>query len=339
MTKQDYLNPQNQIEHFDIKNLNQIVDIIEMYGNMSYTARDLYKAAKLYEKMLQENVKVILTLAGSLINAGLKKVIVDLIKNNMVHAIVSTGANLLDQDFHEALGFKHYKTDFRIEKDEEFKNLFISRIYDTLIDEMELRITDIKVGEIADLMHPGSYSSMEFMKNVAKYIEKNSSSELADESIIYNAYKNNVPIFIPAFADSAGGFGLVKHQMERKKLGQQYVSIDGIKDFYQFTEWKIKNPTTGLVMLGGGVPKNFAQDVVVCVDEIFGKPTELHKYAIQMTVANEYDGALSGSTLSEAMSWGKVNATDNKAIMVHSELVPLFPLIAGYVYHKFVNKS
>jgi len=109
------------------------------------------------------------------------------------------------------------------------------------------------------------------------------------------------------------------------------VSIDSVKDFYELTQLKIANPTTGLLMLGGGVPKNFAQDIVVAAD-ILGVEADMHKYAIQITVADVRDGALSGSTLKEASSWGKVELTYEQ--MVYAEATIAFPLIAGYAFHK-----
>jgi len=134
-------------------------------------------------------------------------------------------------------------------------------------------------------------------------------------------------LFCPAFSDSSAGFGLVFHQTERK----EHISIDSVKDFKELTELKIKLKETGLVIIGGGVPKNFVQDTVVAAD-VLGVDTPMHKYAIQLTVADEKDGALSGSTLKEANSWGKVDTTYEQ--MVFSEATIVFPLLASYAYHK-----
>jgi deoxyhypusine synthase len=149
------------------------------------------------------------------------------------------------------------------------------------------------------------------------------------DSIVYAAYQNDVPIFCPAFSDCSAGFGLVAHQHARQDKPR--VSIDSVKDFYELTQLKINNPTTGLLMIGGGVPKNFAQDIVVAAD-ILGSEAPMHKYAIQITVADVRDGALSSSTLKEASSWGKVDTTFEQ--MVYSEATVALPLIAGYAYHK-----
>ncbi|HEY2038479.1 MAG TPA: deoxyhypusine synthase family protein, partial [Edaphobacter sp.] len=149
------------------------------------------------------------------------------------------------------------------------------------------------------------------------------------DSIILACYEKNVPIFCPAFSDCSAGFGLVAHLHDRQ--GKPSMSIDSGKDFYELTQLKIANPTTGLLMIGGGVPKNFAQDIVVAAD-ILGVEASMHKYAIQITVADSRDGALSGSTLKEASSWGKVDTTYEQ--MVYSEATLALPLIAGYAFHK-----
>jgi len=136
-----------------------------------------------------------------------------------------------------------------------------------------------------------------------------------------------VPIFCPAFSDSSAGFGLVMHQAEKE---ESHVSVDSVKDFRELTEIKIKSPVSGLFMIGGGVPKNFAQDTVVCA-KVLGRPAEMHKYAVQITVADVRDGACSSSTLKEASSWGKVDTVYEQ--MVYAEATSVLPLIISYVYH------
>jgi deoxyhypusine synthase len=159
------------------------------------------------------------------------------------------------------------------------------------------------------------------------YLDKHGKAD----SIVLEAYRHDVPIFCPAFSDCSAGFGFVAHVHARLATGQPAVSLDGAKDFYELTQLKIKSKDTGLLMIGGGVPKNFAQDVVVAA-EILGVEVPMHKYAIQITVADVRDGALSGSTLKEASSWGKVDTAFEQ--MVYSEATLALPLIAGYAYHK-----
>ncbi len=150
-----------------------------------------------------------------------------------------------------------------------------------------------------------------------------------NDSVVRLAYEKNVPIFVPAFSDCSAGFGLIHHQWNRK--GKPVVTIDSAKDFLELTYAKTKCKETGLLMIGGGVPKNFAQDITVAAD-IVGVDVGMHKYAIQITVADERDGALSGSTLKEAHSWGKVD--ENFEQMVFSEATIALPLMASYAYHK-----
>jgi len=331
-SKQELL--KDPIRHIDIKQHN-VVALVDAMQSMAYSSRDLARAASIYERMLRDQeCGVILCLAGSLISAGLKQIFVDLIRNNMVDAIVSTGANIVDQDFFEALGFKHYIADEVMRsgtQDGVLRELMIDRIYDTLIDEEELRACDETTEKVADSLDPRPYSSREFIRAMGAWLEQNGKTPEKGgvDSIVYSAYQKDVPIFCPAFSDCSAGFGLVAHQ--HKRGDKPKVSLDSAKDFYELTQLKIANPTTGLLMIGGGVPKNFAQDIVVAAD-ILGNEAPMHKYAIQVTVADVRDGALSSSTLKEASSWGKVDTTFEQ--MVYSEATLALPLIAGYAWHK-----
>ena len=203
--------------------------------------------------------------------------------------------------------------------------MYKRQIYDTYIDEDELQICDKKICEIADNLEPRSYTSREFIHEVGKYLKKNS---VKKDSLIETAYDHNVPIFCPAFTDSSAGFGLVIHQEKNPK---SHITIDSIREFRELTEIKIKSKGSGLFMIGGGVPKNFIQDTVICA-ELLGKDVEMHKYAVQITVADSRDGACSSSTLKEASSWGKVDVT--KEQMVFAEATSVLPLIASDAYHK-----
>lgn len=327
--KKDFL--KETIQHFDIKKHN-VVPIVEAMEKMAFSARDLHRAAMIYDKMLNDkDCIVILTLAGSLFSAGLKRIVYDLISNKMVDAVVSTGANMVDQDFFEALGFKHY-IGSQFSDDNELRELHIDRIYDTYIDEDELRICDDTTAKIFDSLEPRPYSSRELLWHFGKYLEDNGGPKV-DDSVIYAAYKNNVPIFVPAFSDCSAGFGIVMHQHANP---EKHLSFDSGKDFLELTQIKLQSKDTGIFMIGGGVPKNFTQDIVVAA-EILQEDAPMHKYAIQITVADVRDGALSSSTLKEASSWGKVETTFEQ--MVYSEATIAMPLIAGYAYHKGAWKN
>ncbi len=323
MEKKDLL--QDVIQHIDIKNIDSTA-IINAMREMSFTSRDTATAADIYDRMINDkNCSIMLTLAGSTSAAGCMQVYVDMVKNNMVDCIVSTGASIVDMDFFEALGFKHYKGTPFID-DKLLRSNYIDRIYDTFIDEEELQECDNAIKIIADGLEKRPYSSREFIYEMGKWLASGNAKK--KDSLVQVCYEHNVPIFCPAFTDSSAGFGLVMHQV---KNPDNHLTIDSIRDFYELTQIKIAAPATGLFMVGGGTPKNFAQDTVVCA-EVLGHEVEMHKYAIQITVADARDGACSSSTLKEACSWGKVDTVFEQ--MVYAEATTVVPMIASYIYHK-----
>lgn len=322
MKKTDFL--KEKVKHIDITSFDS-TQIIESMKGMSFTSRDTATAAEILNKMIKDKeCSTILTLAGSTSAAGCMKIYADMIKYNMVDAIVATGASIVDMDFFEALGFCHYQGTPYID-DTLLRDLYIDRIYDTYIDEEQLQTCDKTIKEIADTLEPRPYSSREFIREMGKYLTVNAKKT---ESLVQLAYEHHVPVFCPAFSDSSAGFGLVMHQWENPK---NHLSIDSVKDFLELTRIKMKAQTTGLFMVGGGVPKNFAQDTVVCA-EVLGKEVPMHKYAVQITVADARDGACSSSTLKEASSWGKVDTAFEQ--MVYAEATSVLPLIISYVYHQ-----
>lgn len=317
LKKKDFF--RETIEHIDIRKI-KARPIIEAYSKMSFSARDLARATEIF-KMMHKNpdCSVWLTIAGSTSAAGCMQVYVDMVKNNMVDVVVATGATIVDMDFFEALGFRHYKGTPFID-DGLLRSLYIDRIYDTFIDEDELQECDRAIGKIADSLAPRPYSSREFIREMGKWLTKHSKKK---DSLVQVAFEHDVPIFCPAFSDSSAGFGLVMHQVRNPKA---YVSIDSVRDFYELTQIKMQSKETGLLIIGGGTPKNFAQDTVVCA-EVLGKEVPPHKYAVQITVADVRDGACSSSTLKEASSWGKVETIYEQ--MVFAEATLVIPLLAA----------
>ena len=312
------------VEHIDIKSFDAR-KIIDGMSKMSFTSRDTARAARIYNEMLADkNCSIFLTLAGSTSAGGCMDLYADLVKNNMIDAVVATGASIIDMDFFEALGFKHYQGS-QFQDDTELRNNYIDRIYDTYIDEEELQACDKAICDIANTLEPRSYTSREFIQELGRYIKANGKKK---GSLIEAAYDNKVPIFCPAFTDSSAGFGLVMHQ---ELNPDKHMTIDSIREFRELTEVKLQSKQSGLLMIGGGVPKNFIQDTVVCA-ELLGKKVDMHKYAIQITVADTRDGACSSSTLKEASSWGKVDVT--KEQMVFAEATSVLPLIASDAYHR-----
>jgi len=339
-TKKDLL--ANPVEHVDPTGFDAR-PIIDAWRKTAFQARNTARAADILTRMAGDpDCAIILTLAGSVVSAGMKKSILTLIELNMVDAIVSSGANLIDQDFFEGLGFRHYIAPGSPEAppvpDTTLRELGIDRIYDTYIDEDELRVCDETCRRIFDSLEPGAYSSRELLERFGTYLQENHPHA---ESIVLACQRKRIPLFCPAFSDCSAGFGIVMHQETRDP--DRRVAIDSGKDFAELTRLKLASRDTGLFMLGGGVPKNFVQDIVVAAELLLerglagetafeGPEPPMHKYAVQLTVADSRDGALSGSTLREACSWGKVDVVDEQ--MVFAELTTLLPLLASDVYHR-----
>ena len=321
------------VEHIDITKFDAR-PIIDSMGKMSFTSRDLARATGIYNQMLADkDCSIFLVIAGSTSAGGCMDLYAELVKNNMVDGIVATGATIVDMDFFEGLGHKHYQA-LEIPDDDTLRSLYIDRIYDTYIDEEALQHVDHTIFEIAESLPAGPYSSRAFIREMGKYLVQHGKKE---NSLVKLAYEHDVPIFCPAFVDSSAGFGLVKHQVDAAKAGKPYVMIDAVADFRELTEIKIEAGTTGLLMIGGGVPKNFIQDTVVCAEILGHDDVQVHKYAVQITVADVRDGACSSSTLQEAASWGKVNTGIEQ--MVFAEAGSVMPLLASDAYHRGLWKD
>ena len=328
--KPDFLN--STVEHIDITSFDAR-PIIDAMGKMSFTSRDLATATGIYNRMLSDKeCSIFLTLAGSTSAGGCMKVYADMVKHGMIDAVVATGASIVDMDFFEALGFKHYHGSASGQDDKYLRDLYIDRIYDTYIDEEELQACDHTILEIANSLEPRAYSSRAFIREMGKWLAAGNAKK--KDSLVQLAYEHNVPIFCPAFVDSSAGFGLVKHQVDNPK---HHMVLDAIADFRELTDIKIKAGDTGLLMVGGGVPKNFTQDTVVCAEILGHGEVAMHKYAVQITVADVRDGACSSSTLKEACSWGKVDTALEQ--MVFAEAGSVLPLLASDAYHRGHWKS
>ncbi len=330
------------VEHIDIREFDGRA-VLASYRNSALQARALAEAAEIVDEMLRDqDCMVILTLAGSLVSAGLKGAIRTLVECDMVDVIVTTGAVVVDQDFFEALGHRHYiapgSVDAPEATDEELLRLGIDRIYDTYIDELELQHCDRVVARVLSELEPRPHSSREVMRELGAYLERVAPDA---ESIVLAAHRRDVPIFVPAMSDSSAGFGAIIHRMQAHRTGTAPLSFDSARDFHELALLKGAQPESGLLMIGGGVPKNFAQDAVVAArllaetgDDTHDAPdtVSMHKYAVQLTVADPRDGGLSGSTLREAASWGKVSTARER--LVFGEATLTLPLLASDVYHR-----
>ncbi len=335
VTRETLLDPKKRVRPIDIRQAKGLDTFLEQMGGTSFQARNLARARELLDEALrEEDCAIFLCLAGSLVSAGLGKVLTTLVENNMVDAIVSTGANIVDQDFFEGLGFSHYQGDPLVD-DNLLRELHIDRIYDHFIDEDELKVCDETIAKILDALEPGAYSSRELIREMGRYLAEHG---LRHDGLVETCYHKDVPIFCPAFADCSAGFGFVAHQHGRRLRGEAMVTLDGARDFLELTYLKMDGAKdSALLMIGGGVPKNFVQDTVVAAEILGREDIPMHKYAVQLTVADERDGALSGSTLREASSWGKVSTS--KEQMVFGEATITLPLLVGALYYGNARKG
>jgi deoxyhypusine synthase len=316
------------VEHIDITSFDAR-PIVDQMAGMSFTSRDLARATRIYNMMLEDrDCTIFLVIAGSTSAGGCMDLYAELVRSNMVDCVVATGATIVDMDFFEGLGNKHYQA-LEIPDDNVLRSLYIDRIYDTYIDEVQLQQCDHIIGDIADGLEPGGYSSRAFIREMGRHLAEHGRKA---NSLVRLAYEHDVPVFCPAFVDSSAGFGLVRHQVDRMKAGKPYMMLDAIADFRELTDIKVKAGPTGLLMIGGGVPKNFIQDTVVCAEILGHEDVEMHKYAVQITVADSRDGACSSSTLQEAASWGKVQTVHEQ--MVFAEAGSVMPLLASDAWHR-----
>ena len=316
------------VSQISIKNNENLTHLIDDFANTSFQARNLGKASQLYYKQIKKGNTIIWSLAGSIFSAGLRQIVIDSLNSKLVDALVCTGA-LFEQDMLEALGHHHYICKPE-QNDGELHELYIDRVYDHLLDELALQQVDLTFKKIAKEMVVKHYSSREFMRYCGDWLSK---TENIKNSVMQTAYENKVPIFIPAINDCSIGIGIAMQQNE----DQNTMSIDSIKDLREIALMKDKAGDTGIVVIGGGVPKNYSQDAVVMA-EMLGYNVNKHKFGIQISTADVRDGGLSGSTLKEAISWGK-NDKKMKEIMVWGEATVYFPLMMNYVYYKMKNEK
>jgi len=314
----------------DLQKTKTIADLVDAFKDMSIQARRIGQCAQVLDNMLTDPDRptVYLGLAGPLIAAGLRKTIRDMVASGMVDVIVSTGA-ILYQDIYQARGFRHFRGTPEAD-DVKLRDLYVDRIYDTYLDEEKVWETDCWIGQFADTLTPGAYSTRVFLEKIGQTLDD-------ENSIVATAVKRGVPIFCPAINDSSIGIGLTEHYHRCVKEGRPGVIINSIRDNYEITQTVVKSKKTAAIYVAGGVPKNYINDSVV-MGYIFNKDTGGHTYALQITTDVPHWGGLSGSTLDEATSWGKVGKKAMKAMAFVEPSVSL-PLLVGYSLQKNLSKN
>lgn len=301
---------------FEVKPESDIRDILYRMAKTGFQGRNLGRALWVWEEMLKTETIILLGLAGALVPAGMRKIIAWLISNRYIDCLVATGANLF-HDLHETRGRCHYQGTPHIH-DLILRQHRIDRIYDIFAREEEFVEDDYWIIDVALNFEDRVYTTREFLYWLGRALEG-----YAEDGILTAAARAGVPIYCPALADSSIGIALA--EMGKKK-GKR-MRFDIIEDVTEISMLVSSFPQSGVIYLGGGVPKNFIQQAVVAAPYL-GYSASGHRYAIQLTQDAPHWGGLSGCTFEEAQSWGKIAETSER-VMVHVDATIGLPILVS----------
>lgn len=316
------------IRPIDLEKIQTISELLSAFNWTSFQSRTLARCADIFVAMLEDPRRptIFLGLAGAMVPAGMKGVIATMVKRNMVDIIVSTGANMY-HDLVEALGEHHYLGSPDVD-DRVLKEQGIDRIYDTFANESKFRMIDKMIELFANEMAKrdiGGVSSRFFLNQLGGFIDEKGRAEHKRCSIIWNCWRNSVPIFVPALNDSSLGLALTQHYVKFVEKGLRPLMLDEIRDNYELFQIKKTAPKTGVIYVGGGVPKNYIQQTAYLQD-MFGIPDAAHDYGFQITTDSPQWGGLSGATFQEGLSWGK-EKSEGEYVTCYCDATIALPLI------------
>jgi deoxyhypusine synthase len=331
-----------RIVPIDIEKTDNISGMLAAFNNTSFQSRNLAQCAEIFTKMLEDpdEPTIFLGLAGAMVPAGMKKVISTMVKRKMVNVIVTTGANAY-HDLVESFGHYHYKGSPDV-NDVELYHCGIDRIYDTFGDEETYRLIDKKIVTLADEIKAKNsglvtMSSREFLYELGGLIDREGEENEKESSFLWNCWQHKVPVFVPALCDSSIGLGLTRHYINSTKKGLKPLIIDQIKDNHEIFEIKKSSKKTGVIYIGGGVPKNYIQQTAY-LEETFGVSNRGHDYGFQITTDRPEWGGLSGCTFKEGVSWGKDKHT-GEFIACYCDATIALPLIVKAVLERLENSA
>jgi deoxyhypusine synthase len=299
-----------------------VADYLERAGRLSFQARNLGVAFDIWKQMLRTPKNAILfSLAGAMTAAGMRKTVAFLIQNRYIDCLVSTGANLF-HDVYETLGTPHYASHPAI-NDQLLLKHRLDRVYDTLADEKEFRKIDRMMADFGKRLSsqfPSGVSTREFFYMVGEFLDPLKK----EEGILTTAYRAGVPVYCPAIGDSSFGIGM----SVLYGGGESALKFDILKDVYETALIAGSGEHSSVIVIGGGVPKNFIQQVEVTGDYL-GLPVSGHSFAVQITTDAPHWGGLSGATFEEAESWGKIRASARRVTVHCDATIGLTLLAAG----------
>ena len=311
---------QQPVQHLNLKGTKSLFDLVQAFQHTSFQSRNIFKCFEVFRKMLDDPACIIfMGLSGAMIPGGMRKVIRDMIEMKLIDVIVSTGANIF-HDVFESFGYRHYVGSEEGDDDALRKHRIV-RVYDALMDDQEINQVIRLLSEVPEGLAERVLSSRRYLEVLG--------SRIKDEgSILRAASRSGVPIFVPALSDSSIGIGLTFLHL-RKRVSSEGLLIDQIRDSFEVAQLKKMASVTGAIYIGGGVPKNYIQQLGPVSELLFQKESG-HRYAFQITTDDPKWGGLSGCTFEEAKSWGKIEKGSSYAAVYMDATVAL-PLLVGAV--------
>jgi deoxyhypusine synthase len=312
------------VRPIDVAKVHSLGDLLEAFQGTSIQARNLGTCLSVWENALTDPKRptILVGLAGPLIAAGLRKVLRDMVDWGLVDVVVSTGA-VLYQDIYQTIGGRHWIGSPKAD-DVRLRELYLDRIYDTYVDELKFEDTDRAIGRITDRFPARPASSREYLGFLGREFDD-------PQSLLATAARRGVPVFSPALIDSSIGIGLTLHYQRMR--GRPRFMLDAVRDNFELVQILAHSERTAVIYIGGGTPKNWINDGIVMANYAFGREGEGHFYALQLTTDVPHWGGLSGSTLDEAQSWGKISPKATRA-MAHVEASVGLPLLVGALWDR-----
>lgn len=295
-----------------------VTELLQGMSRTGFQGRKLGESVEIWKKMIRDpEVTIFFGLSGAMIPAGMQKVLIEMARRHYIDVVVSTGANIF-HDVCEHLGVRHYLGHHHV-SDAALYREGIDRIYDVFAFEEEFRWVDRGFANYAEKIAPFSGSSREFLQRFGEWLNREAPN---GESFLSTCVNEGIPVFVPALCDSSIGIGA----LIARRRGVS-IDIDQIADTDEVTSLVEEGKKTGVVYVGGGVPKNFIQQTQV-IGSIHEKDLGGHDYAIQYTTDSPHWGGLSGCTFDEAISWGKESA-DTLHVQVHVDATIALPIVVS----------
>lgn len=331
----DHLRPMFPL---DLSKARTVDALVRAMGQTAFTGRQVGDAADVVEAMARDkDCFVVMTLSGALTVAKMGLVFCDLIEAGVVNAIVSTGA-LMAHGLVEATGLSHFRYEEGKMSDQQLFEAGYNRVYDSLEPEVNLDHVEEVVEHVLDRWDPDEVvSSWRLHERIGAYLAK----DFKGRGILKTAYEHKVPVFVPAFTDSELGIDFALHRRQRERAGRRNLKFDSYDDFEKFAETMFSKKKWGILTIGGGVPRNWSQQVGVFAELLARRgqeklPLKRYHYGVRICPEPVHWGGLSGSTYTEAVSWGKFVPLDEggKFAEVFEDATVALPLVAGAVLER-----